>query len=88
MKKAFESVDSSEIKNLSSYYDKLYDLYNKNKYKHISALATIYIARLENENYNNKSVAILQEYLFSCEKWTYYEVRLSNNSIFYMINLP
>lgn len=78
----FERGDISNIEKSILYCNDMYLNTGKIMYKHMSALSDIYVSRLKKENYKKKSVNAIKEYLFSCEGWTYYEIRILNNTIF------
>ena len=82
LKEAFENKNTTYLNEIITHYDRKYSDTKKNTYEHIAALASIFKSRLEEQAYDPVRANILKEYLFKCENWTYYEVRMLNNTLF------
>lgn len=78
----FERKDIVKIESLILKYEQLEIETGRNIYTHFSALADIYCSRIKEVPYNPNKIEILKMYLFSCEVWTYYEIRMLNNTLF------
>lgn len=82
LKKSFERRNLAGVATIIDLAEEKYDSTNKDYYQHIYHVATIFHNRIDNIPYSIDSITVLKNYLFSCEKWTYYEIRILNNTLF------
>lgn len=82
LKKSFERRNLAGVATIIDLAEEKYNSTNKDYYKHIYHVATIFHNRIDNIPYSIDSITVLKNYLFSCEKWTYYEIRILNNTLF------
>lgn len=82
LKHNFELSNLNNIIEISQYCGIQYQNTNREYYLHIESLSNILQSRIINQPYLEKDINNIKNYLFSCEEWLYYEVRLLINSLF------
>ena len=85
--KAFQQMDTDELEKISNLSLTEYNETLRIKYLHFYYLARIYINSINNEAISSEWISPIIDYLMDCEQWSYYEVTLFNNVLYWFGDL-
>lgn len=78
----FKQKDSKSLLNLEQKLQQQYDQTKIIQLKHLALTCNLYQDRLTGQSLNPKMTTELKQYLFECNDWSRYELRLFNSILF------
>ncbi len=78
----YKSKNCSKLFLLEQEYMEKYKQTKVLRFKHLSFTCNIFISKIKGQSFKNAYVNEIKKYLFNCENWSYYELRLFTSIMF------